>query len=61
MKNLVMGAVKSYGAYDLEPFILSLKKFSLDADLVFFVDDVSDFTANYIKNIYGGGKVNKYS
>lgn len=46
MKNLVMGAATGYDWYALEPFVTSCKKFCPDADLVLFVDDISDFTRN---------------
>ena len=44
MKNLVMAVATGYGWHDLEPFIISCKKHCPDADLVLFVDDISDFT-----------------
>ena len=44
MKNLVMGVAKGYGWQDVEPFVASCKKFCPDADLILFVDDISDFT-----------------
>ena len=53
MKNLVMGVAKGYGWNDIEPFVVSFKKNCPDADLVLFVDDLSDFTENKLKR--GGG------
>ena len=44
MKNLVMGAAKSYGWEVLEPFVLSCKMNCPSAELVLIVDDISDFT-----------------
>ena len=49
MKNLVMGVAKGYGWNDIEPFVVSFKKNCPDADLVLFVDDLSDFTENKLK------------
>lgn len=49
-KNLVMAAAKGYSFYDLEPFLLSFKKNCNSADLVLFVDELSDFTTAKIKN-----------
>ena len=43
-KNLVLGVAKSYGWDILEPFVLSCKKNCPSAELVLFVDDISDFT-----------------
>ncbi len=44
MKNLVMGAAKGYSWDVLEPFVLSCKINCPNAELVFFVDDISEFT-----------------
>ena len=44
MKNLVMGVAKGYDWYTLEPFVDSFKKNCPSAELVLFVDDISDFT-----------------
>lgn len=49
MKNLVMGVAAGYGWNDLEPFINSFKKNCPDAALVFFIDDISDFTLKRLK------------
>ena len=43
-KNLVMGVAKSYSWDILEPFVNSCKKNCPSADIIFFVDDISDFT-----------------
>ena len=43
-KNLVMGVAKGYGWYVLEPFVNSFFKNCSSAELVLFVDDISDFT-----------------
>ena len=44
MMNLIMGAAKGYGWDTLEPFVTSCKRNCPDAELVLFVDDMSDFT-----------------
>ena len=44
MKNLIMGAAKGYDWNTLEPFVLSWKKNCSSADLILFVEDISDFT-----------------
>ena len=43
-KNLVMGVAKGYDWNPLEPFVISFKRNCPGADLVLFVDDISDFT-----------------
>ncbi|MBR0260633.1 MAG: hypothetical protein IJQ85_02455 [Selenomonadaceae bacterium] len=43
-KNLILGAAKGYDWDTLEPFVFSCKKNCPSAELVFFVDDISDFT-----------------
>ena len=53
-KNLVMAAAKGYSFYDLEPFLLSFKKNCTSADLVIFVDELSDFTTAKIKSCVEG-------
>lgn len=58
MKNLVMGVATGYAWQDLEPFVTSCKKNCPDADLVLFVDDISDFTRD--KLIRGGQGLNKF-
>ncbi len=55
MKNLVIGASK-LDWFTIEPFIVSFKQNFTDADLVLFVDDVSDFTMRRLK--IGGGRYN---
>ena len=49
MKNLILGVAKGYGWHVLEPFVTSCKMNCPDADLVLFVDDISDFTRDYLK------------
>ena len=44
MKNLVMGVAKGYGWDILEPFVVSCKLNCPGAELILFVDDISDFT-----------------
>ena len=44
MKNLVLGVAKGYGWDALEPFVTSFVRNCPDAELVLFVDDISDFT-----------------
>lgn len=48
MKNLVMSVATGYGWHDLEPFIISCKKHCPDADLVLFVDNLSEFTLQHL-------------
>ena len=43
-KNLVMGVAKGYGRDILEPFVVSFVKSCPSAELILFVDDISDFT-----------------
>ena len=49
MKNLVLGLAKGYGWYILEPLVNSFKKNCPSAELVLFVDDVSDFTRDRLR------------
>ena len=51
-KNLVMGVAKSYDWDILEPFVLSCKRNCPSAELLLFVDDISDFTREQL--IRGG-------
>ena len=44
MKNLVMGVATGYDWYTLEPFVTSFKRCCKNADLVLFVDNISEFT-----------------
>ena len=53
-KNLVMAAAKGYSFYDLEPFLQSFKKNCTSADLVLFVDELSDFTTKKIQSCVEG-------
>ena len=50
-----MGVATNYSWYDLEPFIRSFKKYCKDADIVLFVDNISDFTRDALKKMGGGG------
>ena len=43
-KNLVLGVAKGYGWDSLEPFIISFVKNCPNAELILFVDDISEFT-----------------
>ena len=43
MKNLIMGVAKGYDWNILEPFVTSAKKNCPNAELVLFVDDISEF------------------
>ena len=43
-KNLVMGAACGYDRDTLEPFVVSCKRNCPSAELLLFVDDISDFT-----------------
>ena len=43
-KNLVVGVAKGYGWDILEPFVISFVKNCPSADLILFVDDISEFT-----------------
>lgn len=52
MKNLVLGVAKGYDWYTLEPFVNSFQKNCPSAELVLFVDDISDFTRD--KLVRGG-------
>lgn len=44
MKNLIMGVAKGYGWDILEPFVTSAVKNCPNAEIVLFVDDISEFT-----------------
>lgn len=44
MSNLIMGVAKGYGWDVLEPFVTSFERNCPSAELVLFVDDISDFT-----------------
>lgn len=49
MKNLVMGVAKGYGWDMLEPFVTSFEKNCPSAELVLFVDDISEFTRDRLQ------------
>lgn len=55
MKNLVMGVATGYDWNALEPFVTSFKRNCSSADLVLFVDNISDFTRNRLISSGGGG------
>lgn len=55
MKNLILGAAKGYDWDILEPFVASCRKNCPNAELVLFVDDISDFTRD--KLIRSGAKL----
>ena len=50
-----MGIAKGYDWNALEPFVTSFKRNCSSAELVLFVDDISDFTREQL--IRGGGKI----
>ena len=47
-KNLVMGVAKGYDWNTLVPFVTSFKRNCPSADIVLFVDDISEFTRNML-------------
>ena len=47
-KNLVMGVAKGYDWDTLEPFVFSCKKNCPSAEILLFVDDISDFTRDQL-------------
>ena len=49
MKNLVLGVAKGYGWDMLEPFVTSFEKNCRSAELILFVDDISDFTRDRLQ------------
>ncbi|MBQ6976119.1 MAG: hypothetical protein IJS81_09665 [Selenomonadaceae bacterium] len=49
MKNLVMGVATGYDWYKLETFVNSFKRYIKNADLILFVDNISDFTRDTLK------------
>ena len=57
-KNLVIGSGKGYSWYTFEPFVRSFVKNVHSADLVLFVDELTDFTVSQLekvgKEIQGG-------
>lgn len=57
MKNLVMGTASGYDWNTLEPFVTSFKRNCPSADLVLFVDNISDFTRNQLICCGGGGDI----
>ena len=57
-KNLVMGAAGGYDWDTLEPFVVSFKKNCPSAELLLFVDDISDFTRDQL--IRGGCRLEDF-
>ena len=53
-KNLVMGSASGYDWNTLEPFVTSFVRNCPNADLVLFVNDISDFTRDRLINCGGG-------
>lgn len=49
MKNLIMGSASGYDWLTLEPFVTSRRKNCPDAELVLFVNDISDFTRDRLR------------
>ena len=55
MKNLIMGTASGYDWNTLEPFVTSAVKNCPSAEIVLFVNDISDFTrAKLIQCVWGG-------
>lgn len=50
MKNLVIGVAQNYGWYEIEPLVNSFKKYCKNADLVLFVDNISNFTLHRLNS-----------
>ena len=50
MKNLVIGSAGGFDWVTLEPFVTSFAKHVKNADLVLFLNDISDFTLEHLKN-----------
>ena len=50
-RNLIMGAIKDYGWYEIEPFFVSLKKNAGNVDCVIFYDDISKWTMEQLTKI----------
>jgi len=57
-KILVMGVAKGYDWDTLEPFVVSCKRNCPSAELLLFVDDISDFTRNQL--IRGGCQLENF-
>ena len=57
MKNLVMGSASGYDWNTLEPFVASFVRNCPSAELVLFVNDISDFTRNRLISCVGGGVI----
>ena len=53
-KNLVIGSGSGYSWYTFEPFVRSFLKNCPNTDLVLVVDNLSDFTSNYLKSLGNG-------
>lgn len=55
MKNLVMGSASGYDWNTLEPFITSFVRNCPSAELVLFVNNISDFTRDRLLSSGRGG------
>ncbi len=52
-KNLIMGVVKHYWWYKIEPFFISVSKYNGDnCDIVAFTKDLSDYTRDRLKSLH---------
>lgn len=49
MRNLILGVAKGYGWDILEPFVTSAEKNCPSAEIVLFVDDISEFTRAHLQ------------
>ena len=55
-KNLVLGSGRGYSWYIFEPFVRSFLENVPNAELVLFVDEISDFTRQMLENAGGGNE-----
>lgn len=53
-KNLIMGVASSYDWNTLEPFVTSFVRNCPGAELVLFVNNISDFTRDRLISCVGG-------
>ena len=53
-RNLVIGSGNGYSWHTFEPFVQSFLKNCPNADLVLVVDNLSDFTTDYLQKQGGG-------
>ena len=49
MKNLILGAIKDYGWYDIEPFFRSWRENCPHADIALFADNILPWTLSQLK------------